>query len=188
MPEKITLEIARPLLKRAMETQGRNFRYVSRAGVFGTCFYVPLEGEYLKQNEAKHGRKYLDVIPGENRTKTGCLIGTALTLHDVDMSLIAVNTTKIQQFPLTYPNMIDQEAADYFQEAQYQQDRGSTWGDAYDAAEKWVERLAKQRANMIKSMFSCKDSPDGVGRFDSCPGHVTLKHFSRKVNSVSELH
>lgn len=144
VPEMITLPIARKLLKRAMETQGRDFVYANRPETHSKCFYVPLSNEnlpaILESVKVYGSPDYLRLSDNDPRTKTGCLIGTALKLHGIAMSKLSTNTQKINQFPKDFPGMIDQDAADYFQEAQYKQDRGLTWGEAYDAAEVWAER------------------------------------------------
>ena len=126
----IEIDQARDLLKRAMETQGRDFRY--SAGGVG-CFYLPID----RLPEAYPNKQGRHEIPlNDPRRKTGCLIGTALDLD---------GETRHHEYPKPvdslyekYPDMMTEEAANYFQVAQQAQDIGMTWGRAYDKAENWI--------------------------------------------------
>lgn len=122
----ITLTEARDLLRRAMETQGRDFIYAEDGG----CFY---SAEAFKNHETS--RAY-GVRPTDPRFITGCLIGVALelaghTAHRMRRTRV-MGLWEQDVVPMT------QGAATYFQEAQSHQDSGSTWGAAFDAAENWA--------------------------------------------------
>ena len=107
----MTLEEARGWLLAAVETQGRDFVYATEGS--GGCYYIPKE----QFGDKPQGR-------------TGCLIGTALTLAGREVpdlgSIISYHQELFQLSP---------EATVYFRCAQSWQDSGSTWGDAYDYAE-----------------------------------------------------
>lgn len=123
----IRLDQARKLLKKAVDTQGRDFRYCESGS---GCFYFKLEddsvncfGELVKST------------PDDNRRKTGCLIGVALDLagetrhHSFSES--------VDELALKYPDMMTPKAAQYFLRSQIHQDRGGTWGESYDMAEEY---------------------------------------------------
>lgn len=114
-PPTIDLPKARELLAAAVETQGRDFVY-NPSGVAG-CQYMPA----------------LDTPEDDPRHKTGCLVGTALSLHGIDVSNLwgsVYGGLRVAQ-----PGMMTKEAAKYFQVAQTRQDNGSSWGEAFDTAE-----------------------------------------------------
>jgi len=111
----IELEQARKLLKQAMETQGPDFVYNPKG--LGECLY--------EQRQNSEGPQAI----------TGCLIGVALDLsgetrhHGFRGNVMTLRSR--------YPDMMSADAVLYFYSAQLTQDNGSTWGEAYLAAEKW---------------------------------------------------
>jgi len=121
----IDLQRARELLKQAMETQGRDFQYCN---VKGGCFYEPTEF-----SGAGDGGKGDPLPENDNRRKTGCLIGVALTLAAETRHV--GSTEWVNQLWMRFPDMMTREAAAYFAAAQGKQDIGKTWGVAYDYAE-----------------------------------------------------
>src|SRR6266536_195901 len=124
--ETITLEMARVLLKQAMETQGRDFVY--NPGGEKRSFYVPATEDNLKNLGV-----IFDFALDDPRRKTACLIGVALDLHGETRH----HNSQQSVFGLhaSFPGMMTERAANYFTKAQRSQDGGSTWGEAYDAAE-----------------------------------------------------
>lgn len=125
----ITLEQARDLLARAVDTQGRDFVYNPRHD--GKCAYVPQPTE------------------GGPKALTGCLVGVALELAGEARQKSEANQMKsISRLFMEYPDMMTGDAADYFAEAQFQQDWGASWGEAYDAAERWWEYEQEVRARV----------------------------------------
>lgn len=127
----IEFEQARELLKRAMETQGPDFVYCNLGG---GCFYEPVTevARFAFGNGPKDA-----LLPNDNRRKTGCLIGVVLDLagetrhHNF--------TENVLKLTLKYPDMMTSSAAYYLWEAQRVQDRGGSWGQAYEAAEQYAE-------------------------------------------------
>jgi hypothetical protein len=120
----IDLERARELLVRAVETQGRDFVY-NPSGL-GECSYT----------------RALFGSPGQPQCITGCLIGVALDLagetrHHGYMAGVA-------SLRAAFPDMMTQDAASYFRVAQWRQDSGGTWGQAYDAAEASLRMSRKE--------------------------------------------
>lgn len=109
----ITLEQARDLLKRAVETQGPKFIY-NPDGMY-ECRYEPVPD--------------CSGPPGQ----TGCLVGVALELAGETRQ----RGYKDNVLGLThkFPDMMTEQAAVYFLEAQSAQDGGTTWGEAYARAE-----------------------------------------------------
>lgn len=125
----ISLEMAQSLLLRAVQTQGYDFVYAPNREM---CYYLP-------RSEAN---------APESQRKTGCLIGTALKLAGVDTLKLAtagvVFTMKGRHGELGF--RLTEEAAAYFAIAQAAQDHGSTWGQAYYAAEAYAH-VATQKGS-----------------------------------------
>lgn len=117
----IDLEQARDLLRRAVETQGRDFIY-NHPDANERCHYVPNPE-----------------LP-EPKNLTGCLIGVALDLAGETRHHISFDLDwTVFDLGVNFPGMMTQEARDYFSAAQREQDQGSTWGEAYDFAESTIE-------------------------------------------------
>lgn len=118
----IEIDQARELLKAAVQTQGRDFRYCEyHIG----CYYAPIE----KTAEG------ITLAPDDNRRKTGCLIGTALTLAGETRHIGYPH--RVSNMHMDFPGMMSNDTAEYFQVAQTSQDSSSTWGESYEAAEGW---------------------------------------------------
>ena len=118
----MTLEEAQGFLRAAVDTQGDSFVY--------NPSYSSMVCEYTPRTDAPIG---------DPRRRTGCLIGTALKLAGRSEETLKVHgfvTDLEKHFEL------NEVAASYFDVAQQEQDAGSTWGDAYRAAERW--RSAQQ--------------------------------------------
>lgn len=123
----ITLNEARPALKAAVETQGRDFVYNPDNGV---CFYVPRPA----------------VQPDDPKGVTGCIIGVALTILGETRHTVAYPHTdlsvgfegSVSTLAGHFKGMMTDEARTYFELAQRAQDSGCPWGEAYDLAEEWA--------------------------------------------------
>jgi len=126
--ETITLEMARVLLKQAMETQGRDFVY--NPGGERRCLYIPATEDNLLEMGLGVG---FALDQDDPRRKTSCLIGVALDLHGETRH--HYSRESVYGLHSSFPRMMTEEAAHYFAQAQRNQDGGSTWGEAYDAAE-----------------------------------------------------
>lgn len=122
MSEKITMDNVLPLLKAAVDTRGEDYRYLDH---YEMCEYKsPKDGS------------------------PACLIGVVLAsvgipiadLDEVDTELGSIGISELVQDGLL-PD-VDPEAAEVLSVAQMVQDKGSTWGAAYDAAVEAVERGA----------------------------------------------
>lgn len=120
----IEIERARELLKQAMETQGRDFKYVPEP--MG-CYYSPI-------TLTKEG---ITLLEDDNRRKTGCLIGVALTLAGETRHLEF--NEGVGELATEYPDMMSEYTVYYFIIAQSKQDNGYTWGEAYDKAEVYYQ-------------------------------------------------
>jgi len=125
----IEIEQARDLLLKAVATQGRAFVY--NPGSSSLCTYTP---QPLRPGHPEG-------VPVPPQCLTGCLVGVALDLagetrhHGVTGNVTALTST--------YPDMLSDDAASYFWTAQKAQDNGSTWGAAFDEAERvYRERIA----------------------------------------------
>lgn len=135
MTVKIDLNKARELLKAAVETQGADFKYVSR--VNQGCAYTPI-------NDENYG-SYLSAPPAKDdpRRKTGCVVGTALTAAGVDWSKIdqryRINYLYNNRAFADQEVELEEDAMLYFLKAQYAQDTGNTWGKALERAEAFAE-------------------------------------------------
>lgn len=112
----IEMDQARPTLKEAMETQGPDFVY-SLDG--GSCYYLP----------------QTDFSDSDPRRKTGCLIGVAL--DKLGVTVQHEYGSNVHSLWRTYPGLMSEDVAGYFQAAQVSQDRGDTWGRAVEEAEAW---------------------------------------------------
>lgn len=125
----LNLEDVRVLLKKAVETQGRDFIYNPDSA--RNCYYAP----------------YSFGPEDDPRRATGCLIGTMFVVGDIQppnnfknwqkaaetlkFSSDIFSVNRVFQFCTT-------EAVNYLVVAQRAQDSGETWGKAYDVAEEWA--------------------------------------------------
>lgn len=116
----IDLAQARELLARAVETQGRDFVY--NPGGQGGCLNFPDPDNFH---------------PNAPQARTGCLIGTAVTLAGVEIPLIYARST-IGQLHDGHVVHLSQDALIYLKVAQRAQDTGKSWGRAHDLAEQWA--------------------------------------------------
>lgn len=121
----IEIQQARELLKAAMETQGEGFAYSDGSK---NCLYRPMT-EYDFHDD----RKEFDA--NDPRLKTGCLIGVALSLTGETRHLnLKLSINLVGQ---EYPDMMSEHTRSYFSAAQFSQDFGDTWGEAYQKAESY---------------------------------------------------
>lgn len=126
----INLQRARELLKLAVETQGRDFVY-SPNGLSG-CYYAQVkEIKTLRGGTVK-------LSDDDPRTKTGCLVGTALDLAGETRH--HGYPSRVYLLAIEYSDMMDDASVQYFRVAQDAQDNGSTWGQAYDKAEDFAKK------------------------------------------------
>lgn len=120
----IELPQARELLAKAVETQGRDFRYSESSG--SNCYY-----------RARPDKFGADSPKGI----TGCLVGVALELAG-ETRQRDENDSNVTDLLANFPDMLSKETADYLQIAQKRQDDGDTWGEAFDLAEASVAEAA----------------------------------------------
>lgn len=122
----ITLDEARELLKKAVDTQGPGFIY--NPGGDNVCHYSPREVD-----------TYFSA--GHPAVKSGCLIGVALRLAGEDRH----NAYRggVNALAYDFPDMMTEDAAAYFRRAQIIQDNGQTWGAALEHAELWANELTR---------------------------------------------
>lgn len=136
----IELAEARDLLKRAMETQGRDFVYAisdSDSNFYG-CFNVPVHEIPTDVSEAIPRKYFLEDLSQDHpKRRTGCIIGTALTLAGHQDICIREPRSSIHEINDSY-HLLVREAEYYWSVAQGAQDQGQSWGEAYDAAEQWL--------------------------------------------------
>lgn len=127
--ERIGVEEARVLLKRAMDTQGPDFVY--RLDGVG-CFNVPWD-EISPQNQVA-----ACLGPSSAQLTTGCLVGTALRLSGkVPLQLLV---ERYASGAAVFRAFLTSAACAYFTMAQVVQDvAGNTWGYAYERAEVWYQ-------------------------------------------------
>lgn len=135
--KRIYLPQARRLLAEAVETQGRDFVYNNSGKNAAACMYFP--------NDAFD----------DNRSQTGCLIGTALKKADVPVNILHTMsgyiTSEFSVLTETLGMKISKDALDYLQVAQAVQDRGASWGEAFDLAERSIEdkQLRREYINSV---------------------------------------
>ena len=119
--EPMTLDEARGFLAAAVSTQGPEFIYNTGESESDICSYIPLVG----------------LSESDPRTKTGCLVGVAL-------SLAGRSRENLEEFAGSVlfaeePFSLTSEAAGYFHRAQREQDIGTSWGYAFQVAEDWAD-------------------------------------------------
>lgn len=138
----INVQKARELLKAAMETQGPDFKYALYIG--DACLYEKVTDKIWEEN-------YVTDVPGPDdpRRKTACLIGTALDL--AGETFHHGSTMNIHSLALHNPTRITYQAGEYFRHAQKLQDRGGTWGEAYQEAERFAENLIQDEIAIQKA-------------------------------------
>lgn len=133
---------ARESLKKAVKTQGRDFVYaIMKSTSYGlpTCEYSPNPNF------------------GENdpRSKTGCLVGTAFSISGVPDEVLNKITLMVPELHQEASEITMSKAATvYFHIAQIIQDRGGSWGTAYDEAEKWAEIHCTDRNPKIPEEYN----------------------------------
>ncbi|MEV1109957.1 hypothetical protein AB0I95_15055 [Micromonospora sp. NPDC049751] len=120
----IDIEQARELLKKAVDTQGREFVYNPGGG--GACKYGPVPGHTGPQGT------------------TGCLVGVALSLNGEERHLEDRHDLTVMALAGVLSDLMSEYAARYFRVAQDVQDDGKTWGEAYDRAEELYRRSLAQ--------------------------------------------
>lgn len=131
-PKPINISRARELLKQAMETQGRDFIY-SDGRDSHSCYNVPVTKEHFGDS-----MDYYDSIPEDSPKRvTGCLVGTAMSLSGVMGTWVSHRSGSVDNFW----RFLTDDATDYFRVAQVMQDRGHTWGEAFDTAERFIDDL-----------------------------------------------
>lgn len=144
------------LLKTAVDSKGEDFVYnVDNSNA--RCFYVPTP-EFI--NAVPSSSLYFTRIPKEAldpqnpKAQTGCLIGTMLVLNGLDVEsspagyeILRKGTANVHALlnELRVAGLVEFDAAsrDALLDAQVVQDQGGTWGGAYHAAERYIERTRK---------------------------------------------
>lgn len=136
----ITLGQARDLLRRAVETQGRDFIYrPHECGGVGSCHYT-VELFQMDCERAPVRPKATDP-----RLKTGCLIGVALDLAGETWHHGYVGGVADSRLQRHIP--MEELAVSYLEIAQCAQDQGHPWGYAHDRAEEWAAQFAQEGAS-----------------------------------------
>jgi len=123
----LTLDEARDLLKRAVETQGEDFIY-NPSNLYD-CIYTPVDPMDLKSDTDPRGQ-------------TGCLIGVVLGLMGIEVN----ETFNSYSIPILKENhgwSWPTKVVEYFAQAQISQDVGKTWGRAYEDAELAIPRILR---------------------------------------------
>lgn len=125
------------LLEDAVNSEGRDFKYNPEG--YGGCFYTP-------RPNAQYGAD-------DPRTTHGCLIGTMMVRNGMGpeadpevyefMSRAQMDANDLLQY-LHNEGRVNYtyNASLVLRAAQIEQDNGSSWGEAYDKAKDYLERLA----------------------------------------------
>lgn len=136
----INLKRAKELVQEAIDSvpDGPNFRYVSVAN--SGCAYVPI----TDQNYTTYVGSYGELPPEDNRRKTGCIVGTALSKAGIDWSKVS-SWHLSSRFRYIYKEgafkdqdeevNISEGALAYFVAAQNAQDLAETWDEAQARAD-----------------------------------------------------
>lgn len=125
----MTLEEARGYLARAVLTQGPTFVY---------NLDIPENDElscsYFPQEDAPEG----------NPTRiTACLVGVAMRIAGRSVERWMEDNT-CDTASLVHAWNLSDPAARYFRQAQVSQDVGESWGDAYEAAERYAASFLRR--------------------------------------------
>lgn len=135
----IDVDQARVLLRLAVMTKGKDFRYRLDANDEIGCCNIPLRDMVAGLPELFSS---LDIDETDPRWDTGCIVGTALSLNAIPYPFSSDdNLVKISVLQEQCPEYITVKAAKYFQVAQDQQDWGHTWGESLEEAENWYRSL-----------------------------------------------
>ena len=136
----LEIQQARILMRQIVNEQGPNFRYVPAGNSHRIgCFYVPLHkvhgwadrGLLMRSMIGESGK------PDDPRYLTACLIGRVLETAGETRHMTPETLGKnVRGLKGLWPDMMSWEAEEYLQSAQLTQDRGGTWGEALEAAEK----------------------------------------------------
>jgi len=129
----LKLPFARTAVEMAMQKQGRDFVY---APIPGPCMYVPADDP---RTGAVVGWGPLN----DSIKKTGCLVGEALALLGLRTDAVAVGGGSVYSLWSDGRVAMTEQTREYLQIVQDVQDRGSTWGEAFDKAESEVERIKR---------------------------------------------
>ena len=132
----VDLPEARHLLSQAVHTQGREFVYNPK-GSAGGCFNVPITEEIAK-NYALDGW-----TTDSPKSKTGCLVGTALALAGIPIASHSGPVSDFSQF-------LSETARRYLAVAQQMQDNAAAWGHAYDGAEAYANGFHQGRLSTLE--------------------------------------
>lgn len=144
------IDRARELLRQAVDTQGRGFVY-NPQGDRAVCYNRPMPVGFPLKVWQPVTRIYLTVPlkEGDSRTLTGCIAGTVFSLagftHHLTDDHIMSQVVEIRWTDDGEDEYFDNDVNKYLTIAQGQQDSGRTWGEAYDAAEKWWSRVGDWR-------------------------------------------
>lgn len=123
----INVSIARRLLKAVVEAKGKDFRYCEFSGQ--QCLYrVMTDADVIDSDD--------ELDKNDPRRFTPCIVGACLDLHGETRH--RESTGNVLSLQLSYPDMMDADAAMYFQNAQTIQDNAGTWGQARRAAEEYA--------------------------------------------------
>lgn len=145
------LATVRRLLREVVEEAGRDFVYRTNPSPTANCYYIPLPRLRELATETpgySWGALFNHKAPielagpdeGDPREITGCIVGRVLD----KLGVMAHRTLRacamdVMELHEAYPGIFTSDAvAVYLQMAQSTQDPGGTWGEAYDAAERWL--------------------------------------------------
>jgi len=128
--DKLTLEVAKELVDKAIALRGEDYEY--QRGHKSDCMYVHHDEVWDDVRE--------DYVPVANGKQPGCLVGLALNLHGVPLEAMQEMEGDDANALIEYlkdKGILEYEdrAAEYLYYNQVAQDRGETWGFAKQEAE-----------------------------------------------------
>jgi len=145
---KITVPIAQGLLARAVLTQGPDFIYNPPVNA----------GERTKNCRNSPNP---DAPEDHPMRITGCLVGTALTLHGLTAHTNEYNNNgNVLDFQSRHPEALTEQAAYYFFAAQATQDGGESWGAAYAGAEEQAASLATAERMIAEQLAAGQETKE----------------------------
>lgn len=125
----LTLATARDEAKKLILEFGRDFIYNTDPLSY-ECFYQKISSD----------------DPNDNRTKMACIVGAILSAIGETRHL--ESSQPVITLARDFPDMFSLESMQYCVILQGVQDKGYSWGAAYEAAESWYWDIFRWQANI----------------------------------------
>jgi hypothetical protein len=130
----LTLDEAEAAMREVVAERGRDFRYIDKgtAASSGACLYAPITHPAIA-GKIERGIYRVDKLPTAAQT-TGCIVGEVLKRTGRLTNRVASAQANIGALIGSGEVSATDEVKRFLNRAQLDQDNGSTWGEALDAA------------------------------------------------------